>query len=101
MRVRLVALARSEFLQEVAYYEDIRKGLGKRFRTVVEAALLRTAESPLSGKPGVAGTLRILVKDFPFAIVYIPFEMEVVVFAIAHLSRRPGYWAGRINTDRP
>ena len=36
MRVRLVAHARSDFLQEVAYYEGIRKGLGKRFRAVVE-----------------------------------------------------------------
>ena len=74
---------------------------GKRFRAVVEAALRRAAGFPLSGKPGGAGTQKILLRDFPVAIVYIPFERQVVEFAIAHLSRPPGYWAGRINTDRP
>jgi len=30
---------------------------------------------------------------------YIPYEAEVVVFAIAHLSRTPEYWLGRINKE--
>ncbi|OLP07150.1 hypothetical protein BLL52_1546 [Rhodoferax antarcticus ANT.BR] len=36
----------------------------------------------------------MLVKGFPFAVVYMAFETEVVVYAVAHLSRRPGYWLG-------
>ncbi len=99
MKVRLITDARDEFLREVAYYEDIRQGLGRRFRTAATAAFKRAGESPLSGKPGVAETRRVLVKGFPFAVVYMAFETEVVVYAVAHLSRQPGYWLGRLGSD--
>jgi plasmid stabilization system protein ParE len=96
-KVRLIADARREFLREVAYYEDIRKGLGRRFRVAATAAFRKAAESPSSGKPGVAATRRILVKGFPFAVVYIPSETEVTVYAVGHLSRKPEYWLDRLN----
>lgn len=98
-KVRLVPDARHEFLKEVTYYEDIRKGLGRRFRTAATAAFKRAGESPLSGKPGVAETRRILVKGFPFGNVYMSTESEVVVFAVSHLSREPNYWVGRRPND--
>lgn len=98
-RVRLIAHARREFLKEVAYYENIREGLGRRFHTAAAAAFKKAAEAPFSGKPGVAETRRILVRGFPFAVVYIPFETEVVVYAVGHLSRKPEYWLGRPKSD--
>lgn len=95
-KVRLVSDARREFLKEVSYYESLRKGLGRRFRNATTAAIGRAGEFPLSGKPGVAETRRILVKGFPFAVVYTSTESEVVVFAVSHLSREPNYWVGRL-----
>ena len=99
MKVRLIAEARDEFLHEVAYYEDLRTGLGKRFHTAATTAFKRAGESPMTGKPGVAGTRRVLVKGFPFAVVYAAEESAVVVYAVAHLSRRPGYWFDRLGGD--
>jgi len=32
-------------------------------------------------------------------VVYMAFETEVVVYAVAHLSRQPGYWLGRLGSD--
>ena len=95
-KVRLIADARREFLKEVVYYENIRVGLGRRFRIAATAAFKKAVESPLSGKPGVAETRRILVAGFPFAVVYIASESEVVVYAVGHLSRKPEYWIGRL-----
>ena len=62
-------------------------------------AFRKAGELPLSGKPGVAGTRRILVKGFPFAVIYIQFDTEIVVYAVGHLSRAPEYWLGRLKTD--
>ena len=86
-------------LKEVAYYENIRKGLGRRFRTAATGAFEKAGELPLSGKPGVAETRRNLVKGFPFAVIYIPFEHEVVIYTVSHLSRKPAYWLGRLQSD--
>jgi plasmid stabilization system protein ParE len=94
--IRLSAAARSEFLKEVAYYEDIQKGLGSRFRKATTAAFLKSAEFPLHGKPGVADTRRVLVDGFPFAIVYTVEKIGIVVHAVAHLSRKPTYWLDRL-----
>lgn len=94
--IRLTAAARSEFLKEVSYYEGIQKGLGTRFRKATTTAFHRLAEFSMHGKPGVANTRRILVEGFPFAVIYIPGDMEIVVHAVAHLSRQPEYWLGRL-----
>ena len=95
-KVRLVADARREFFKEVAYYEQERKGLGSRFRKAAESAFIRAGEQPASGKPGISGTRRLLVKGFPFAVVYLTSESDVMVYAVAHLSRNPDYGTARL-----
>ena len=99
--IRLTAAARSEFLKEVSYYEDIQKGLGTRFRKAVTRAFQRSLEFPLHGKPGVANTRRIFVEGFPFVVVFIADDTEIVVHAVAHLSRAPEYWLGRLPGNSP
>lgn len=96
--VRLVDEARTEFLKEISYYEALRAGLGGRFRAAVTDALTRAGAAPLSGKPAGAGTRRLLVKGFPFALVYLVAEDAVMVYAVSHLSRAPDYWIHRLKT---
>ena len=75
------------------------EGLGKRFRRAAEAVFLKAGETPEHGKTGVGGTRRMLVKGFPFSVVYLESENEVMVYAVAHLSRSPDYWMGRVRND--
>ena len=98
-KVRFIADARREFYREITYYEKERPGLGKRFRRVAEDTFLKAGENPEHGRPGVGGTRRLLVKGFPFAIIYLETEYEVMVYAVAHLSRSPGYWINRLEDD--
>jgi hypothetical protein len=95
-RARFVAPARQEFLIEVAYYSEAQTGLGKRFASAVEEALARALAFPLAGPAGPANTRRVFLKDFPFSLIYRPDTEGVVVFALAHHSRRPGYWQSRV-----
>ena len=56
---------------------------------------------PLWPDVGVAsGVHRFLLARFPFAVGYIVQADDVIVVAIAHLRRRPGYWFGRLAGER-
>lgn len=94
-RARFVALAQQEFLQQVAHYEQVQKGLGERFIAAVESALTRAVAFRLAGAPAVAQTRRVIVKGFPFSLFYRPHSDGIIIFALAHHARRPGYWAER------
>lgn len=87
--------ARLEFLDSVAYYESIQIGLGARFRQSVEAAVELATSLPFAGSPHKHGTRRVFPKKFPFSIVYLVGKNEIVIFAVAHFKRKPGYWKSR------
>ena len=95
-RARFIAPARREFLSEVAYYNGKEPGLGARFAAAVEEATTRAVAFPLTGSPASKSTRRIFVKNFPFAVVYRPDAEGIVIFAVAHHSRRPEYWQSRV-----
>lgn len=95
-RVRFIAPARREFLSEVAYYNGKEPGLGARFAAEVEEAAARAVTFPLTGSPASKSTRRVFVKNFPFAVVYRPDAEGIVIFAVAHHSRKPEYWQPRV-----
>jgi toxin ParE1/3/4 len=41
------------------------------------------------------GRRRYLLKRFPYSLVYTISVEEIRILAVAHHSRRPGYWRGR------
>ncbi|MDQ2916981.1 MAG: type II toxin-antitoxin system RelE/ParE family toxin [Pseudomonadota bacterium] len=97
-RARFIALAREEFLTEVAYYDQVQPGQGSRFVAAAEEATVRALAFPLAGAPSAPGARRVFLKGFPFSIVYRPEADGIVVFAVAHHSRLPGYWRSRVGT---
>lgn len=94
--VRLLPQAEAELLHEIEFYSNARKGGGIRFQAAVEASVERIARHPLGGAPSPNGTRSVLVKGFPFSIVYRADDAELLVVAIAAHRRRPGYWLPRI-----
>lgn len=53
-------------------------------------------EAPDRWPRGKNHTRRFLLWRFPFSIIYSEDESAITVWAVAHGSRRPGYWAGRV-----
>ena len=96
IKVRFLPAAERELLKEVAYYSKARTGTGIRFQAAVQAAVARAARHPLGGAPSYKESRSILVKGFPFSVVYRPSEREVLVIAIAPHRKRPQYWASRV-----
>ncbi len=99
-RLRILEAAVVEALQAAAWYEQERPGLGRDFHAALDIALdlLEDDIVPLVGMPGVAGaigTKRLTLVKFPYDVVVRVFPDEIVVVAVAHQSRRPGYWIDR------
>jgi len=40
---------------------------------------------------------RVLVRRFPFSIMYRLEGDEIVIYALAHHAREPGYWEPRLD----
>lgn len=87
--------AEQEMIEAALYYQSQASGLGVDFLSEVEHALKFIVESPMT-YPILEGELRRrLLKRFPFGILYRGEPVDIVVTAVAHLRRRPGYWKKR------
>jgi toxin ParE1/3/4 len=98
--VRLVRYheeARLEFLHEVGFYSAISRQLGKRFDRAVQRAELFAAEFEDAGSAYKHGTRRVFPGKFPFSVVYMINDDEVLILAIAPFRRKPGYWRSRLD----
>jgi plasmid stabilization system protein ParE len=87
--------AAAELVESARFYEDRAAGLGQRFLDAVEASLAKLQYNPALGSADERGRRRWLVHRFPYLIIY-RFDTEFLhVIAVAHTSRKPGYWASR------
>ncbi|MFC1707118.1 type II toxin-antitoxin system RelE/ParE family toxin [Planctomycetota bacterium] len=97
--VRLSEEAEADLRAAMEWYDERQPGLGERFLDAVKAALQMVAANPAIGSrpPGVEDrdAKRVLVRRFPYAVVYYLTDQEIRVVAVAHGRRRPGYWRGR------
>ena len=95
--VRSSEPASDELAEAVRWYETCRAGLGGEFFDAVVATLALIETSPEIGQTtSIDGqTRRTLVARFPYQVVYRLRPTEIVIVAIAHLKRRPGYWKNR------
>jgi toxin ParE1/3/4 len=97
IKVSFLPAAEIELLKEVTYYSKGATGAGLRFQAAVEAAVSRVRTHPLGGAPSFKETRSVLVKGFPFSIVYRAWQDRLLVVAIAPHRKRPHYWASRVD----
>lgn len=88
--------AKQEMFQAEEYYEQQALGLGREFIAEVNHAVRGITEHPKSGRAVKRDVRRRLVRRFPFGILYRIDPDEIVILAVMHLRRRPGYWLKRI-----
>lgn len=92
--------AEQEMIEAALYYQSYTSGLGVDFLSEVEHALKFIMESP-NTYPILEGKLRRrLLRRFPFGILYRVEPGEIVITAVAHLRRKPGYWKKRKKQTR-
>jgi plasmid stabilization system protein ParE len=88
--------AEEEMIEAARYYESKSDGLGSEFLAEVE----RTIES-IKAHPSAAAIIRShirrrLLNRFPFGLLYAIDDNHILILAVMHLRRRPGYWKARL-----
>jgi len=88
--------ATRELLKSARFYEEQSPGLGQEFLDTIERAVEVLQEYPEAGTPFWGPTRRYLVQRFPFGIIYHVHHSRILLYAIMHVQRRPGYWVDRL-----
>lgn len=68
------------------------------FAEEVDAAVAAIARLPHAWPAYDHGTHRYLLRRYPFSVIYRIEACRILVVAVAHGHRRPGYWKPRLQT---
>jgi toxin ParE1/3/4 len=95
--VRIAGPAAEEFTEAVRWYEARRPHLGAELYDAVNATIEGIERQPEIGATAYEGpkSRRVSVARFPYHVVYRLEEDAIVILAIAHMKRRPGFWKHR------
>jgi plasmid stabilization system protein ParE len=88
--------ALEEFEAAADYYADIQPALGLRFTAHVEVAIRNLVDAPLLHAILEQDIRRCLAQSFPYAVLYALEPDYVLIVAVMHCRREPGYWRHRI-----
>lgn len=88
--------ARIEFIEAIAFYESCRMGLGLRFSREVHATINRITLRPAAWPQISQSTRRCISRRFPYGLIYEVQDDTILIIAVSHLNREPGYWKKRV-----
>lgn len=97
MIVRFETEALEEY-RDAALYSEEHFGLGEAFVQAVEAALTVIKQHPGRFQSVGEGVRIFRLKRFPYYLFYHEDTQRgaVIIYAVAHHSRRPDYWRKRM-----
>ncbi len=85
--------ALQEYSESVKYYSEISPSLASAFVAQIENGINQILLYPQAWQPIEEDVRRCLIKRFPYTIED---NNSVIIQAVMHLSRNPGYWKARI-----
>jgi toxin ParE1/3/4 len=93
--------ALDEYENVVVYYETKQEGLGARLIDEFEATVALAMEFPdaaakVAEAPPQYGLRWTLLHSFPVKLVYTVRADALLIVAVFHAHRRPGYWLARL-----
>jgi hypothetical protein len=88
--------ATEELREAVAWYNAQRTGLGYEFVIEFEDTLDRITKLPTAWEKLSKNVRCCRLNRFPYGVLYTVRNDEILVVAVMHLHRKPGYWEGRV-----
>ena len=95
MNVRLLEPAQSELDEAIAWYAENAPGLGEAFLIEVLKTIKLIEHFPQAWHPLTPHIRRCRLRRFPYSVIYTQDGTDILVLAIAHQHRKPGYWISR------
>jgi plasmid stabilization system protein ParE len=88
--------AEVEIAEAASWYEARSPGRGLEFLRAVEGSLEVVQRNPYEYQATYRDVRRAPVKRFPYGLMYVATEQEIVVVACIHGRRNPSRWKGRV-----
>jgi toxin ParE1/3/4 len=87
--------ALTEYADAVQYYTQQRVEVAQAFIDAVEDAVYRIRESPTRSVVIEEDIRRCMTRKFPYGVIYTIEQDYILILAVMHCSREPGYWKSR------
>ena len=97
---RFLPPAEEELTEASLYYETASSGLGQEFLDDLQRTVDALREHSQLGRPVGRSLRQATFRRFPFLLIYAEEQDQIVVVAVAHQRRRPGYWRSRERSGR-
>lgn len=98
MRYEFHPAALEEYREAALWYAERDQKVASRFLACVENAIERIVESPQRWRVIEEDIRRCLTHVFPYAILYTIESDYLLIVAVMHASREPGYWTSRVSS---
>src|SRR5258708_5244911 len=78
-------------------YARVSQALAARFMAELDAGIAAIGAAPASFAPHLHGTRFRRMPSFPYLLIYLEVDPNtVLLLAVMHAGRRPGYWRRRL-----
>jgi len=91
--------ALQEYEESALYYKKISRELAISFIDSVEKGIEKILENSRAWPIIDEDVRRHLIKRFPFGIYYTIERDYILILAVMHMNRKPGYWKNRLVTS--
>jgi len=88
--------ARADFDESIDWYAKRSERAAEGFADAVEEAFDKVLADPERFPTTAKGCRYCNVKRYPFRVIFLQDAMHIVIVAISHAKRRPGYWHYRV-----
>jgi hypothetical protein len=96
MKVDFLSIAEMELKSAIDYYNEQSEGLGFELAYEVRKTIERIIQF-LDAWPKLSKrTRRCRCKRFPYGVIYQIRENLILIIAVMHLHKKPGYWKDRL-----
>jgi plasmid stabilization system protein ParE len=90
--VELSPGAEADIREAFLWYRERNALIADAFRAEVFDSIERITDAPLRRPADEEGNRKRVLHRFPYSVIYEVQAASVVVLAVAHHRRRPGYW---------
>ncbi len=87
--------ALSEYAEAVQYYTEQRVEVAQAFISAIEGAVYQIKEAPTRYAAIDEDVRRCMARRFPYGVLYTIEQDYILILAVMHCSREPGYWKSR------
>jgi plasmid stabilization system protein ParE len=88
--------ALQEYEEAACYYGEISINLAEAFIKSVEKGITYILDNPEAWPVIEEDVRRHLIERFPYGIYYVIENDYIMIVAVMHMNRKPGYWKKRL-----